>query len=277
MCNLIKRILFFFGIGTFAVLAQGGPRVTVVRDSTARPAVNPAVYQRTEYIWKKYITATVFWIGEKPTQNNPTPNNKSSWDQEWMKNYGGYDDPDPNMRNGYVPRAFTPKLNPFYIALPYNDVLNYRTHKPEAARVIPWFKRQTVKPGKTVCRGRWIQLYANGKYCFAQWEDCGPFVTDDWEYVFGDKRPKNDKNSGAGIDLSPAVRDYLGLDNTDQVHWRFAEFSQVTPGPWTLYGTNNPFVNQGVNPDQQARMEYMERLRQQRDRAFLQKDLLRDH
>lgn len=273
MCDLIKRILFFFCLGIFSASAEAGPRVTVVRDQAVRPAGDPAVYQRTQYIWKKNITSTVFWIGEKPTQNNPTPNNKSSWDQEWMKNYGGYDNPDPAMRNGYLPRGFTPKLNPFYVALPYNDVINHRAHKPEAERVIPWFQRKFVKPGTTVCRGRWIQIYANGKYCFAQWEDCGPFVTDDWEYVFGNKRPKNNKNKAAGIDLSPAVRDYLGLSNSDQVHWRFAELSQVTSGPWTLYGDNNPFVNQAVNPDHQARMEYMERLRQQRDRAFLNKDV----
>ncbi|MDB6077174.1 MAG: hypothetical protein JWO82_921, partial [Akkermansiaceae bacterium] len=29
------------------------------------------------YPWRQNITATVFWIGEAPSQNNPTPNYKS--------------------------------------------------------------------------------------------------------------------------------------------------------------------------------------------------------
>ena len=35
--------------------------------------------------WKSQIVTTVFWIGEKPTENNPVPNRASSWDKEWSK------------------------------------------------------------------------------------------------------------------------------------------------------------------------------------------------
>src|SRR5215217_4480635 len=48
------------------------------------------------YPWKSNIVTTVFWIGEKPSGNNPVPNRMSSWDKEWTKNYGGMDDPDPS-------------------------------------------------------------------------------------------------------------------------------------------------------------------------------------
>src|ERR687887_400738 len=41
------------------------------------------------YPWKSNIVTTVFWIGEKPSGNNPVPNRVSSWDKEWTKNYGG--------------------------------------------------------------------------------------------------------------------------------------------------------------------------------------------
>jgi hypothetical protein len=34
---------------------------------------------------------------------------------------------------------------------------------------------------------------------------------DYWQYVFGNERPKPTLNKGAGLDVSPAVRDYLGL------------------------------------------------------------------
>src|ERR1051326_474997 len=41
------------------------------------------------YPWKRSIVTTVFWIGEKPSENNPVPNKSSSWDKEWAKSYGG--------------------------------------------------------------------------------------------------------------------------------------------------------------------------------------------
>jgi len=71
--------------------------------------------------WKSQIVTTLFWIGEKPAGNNPIPNRTSSWDKEWTKNYGGFDDPDTAHRSNYIPAKFTPRLNPFYCALPYND------------------------------------------------------------------------------------------------------------------------------------------------------------
>ena len=243
--------------------AQTGPKVTIV---PAPP--NPFQYEKTKYHWKKFITATVFWIGEKPTQNNPTPNNKSSWDQNWQQNYGGYDNPDPASRRGYVPKGFTPRLNPFYVALPYNDCINHKAHKPEAARAIPWFKHYRPRPGQTVCKGRWVQIVSNKRVCYAQWEDCGPFTTDDWEYVFGNKKPKNTKNQNAGIDISPAVRDFLQVGNKVQCHWRFIEFSQIPRGPWSKYGTNNPFVNYKANPDLIAKERFLEYLRKKKLRAY---------
>src|SRR5436309_15175558 len=44
--------------------------------------------------WKSQIVTTVFWIGEKPSGNNPVPNRVSSWEKDWTKNYGGMDDRD---------------------------------------------------------------------------------------------------------------------------------------------------------------------------------------
>ena len=197
------------------------------------------------YPWHFDITATYFYIGEEATRRNPVPNTASSWDSAWNDNYGGYDDPDPSRRDPvtYAPKSFIPRLNPFYVALPYNDIQRGGP-KPEAARVIPWYRRDKEGKYESVCRGTWVQIYYNGRYCFAQWEDCGPFVTDDWEYVFNGKRPKNRQNNAAGIDISPAVRDYLGIKGgTAVVHWRFVEFWLVPGGPWARYGKDNPFVN----------------------------------
>lgn len=258
----------------FAQTASSSANLPRVVIPTTRQPVQPVPRPTTQpnrlYPWRQNITATIFWVGEQPTQNNPTPNCKSSWDTKWMENFGGYDNPDPKARiachttSDFRPKTFAPKLNPFYIALPYNDVAGWSRHKPEASKVIPWFQRMNPKPGKTVLKGRWIQIYHDGRSCYAQWEDCGPWVTDDWAYVFGGSRPKNRSNKSAGIDVSPAVRDYLGLQSGEKCHWRFVEDSQVPHGPWKRYGTATP----SDGPDLEAKRRYLEYLRQLRDEQY---------
>ena len=283
------------------------PRVVV---PTSSRASTPSAVSRTPtqgvYPWRTHITATIFWVGEQPTQNNPTPNCKSSWDTRWAENFGGYDSPDPDkriachVRGEFRPKGFTPQLNPFYIALPYNDVMRGGRHKPEASRVVPWFNRFNPSPGRTVLKGRWVQIHYNGRSCFAQWEDCGPWVTDDWEYVFGDKRPKTNRNNSAGIDLSPAVRDYLGMRSHQKVHWRFVEDHLVPHGPWMRYGPqpspgsaaarrleaaasavttarpqapSGPMRRPGPDADIETQRRYLEYLRKMRDESFEKKPL----
>jgi len=50
--------------------------------------------------WRGNVVATVFWVGEQPTENNPTPNHMSAWDMNWEANFGGYDD--PQRRDGLL-------------------------------------------------------------------------------------------------------------------------------------------------------------------------------
>lgn len=195
------------------------------------------------YPWKRGIVTTVFWVGERPTANNPVPNYKSSWDARWAQNYGGLDSPDPSQRRNYIPARFIPRQNPFYVALPYNDVTRGTT-KPDARKAIPWFKQAFERPGKSVLKGRWVAIKRGGKICYAQWEDCGPFRTDHWQYVFGNQRPLPNLNQGAGLDVSPAVRDYLQMGGKDVCDWKFVEARDVPSGPWTKYGDNNTFVLQ---------------------------------
>src|SRR6059058_5066563 len=92
--------------------------------TSSRPAVQ-------RYAWKTNIVTTVFWVGEQAGGNNPVPNFRSSWDANWTSNYGGFDNPDPSARRSYLPIAFIPRQNPFYCALPYNDV-THGQFKPEA-------------------------------------------------------------------------------------------------------------------------------------------------
>jgi hypothetical protein len=253
------------------------PRVVIPTPGAYQPAARSrssptkTATPRSLYPWKVGITATVFWIGERPTANNPTPNDVSSWDMNWKQNFGGYDDPNPAARiadrrnSDFRPKAFIPKLNPFYVALPYNDRVSHKRHKSEAARVIPWFKSVNPKPGQTVLRGRWVQIHRNGVDCYAQWEDCGPWITNDWPYVFGNSRPKNRNNGGAGIDISPAVRDYLGIKSGQQLHWRFVEANQVPFGPWKRYGQAK------ADTQLDAQRRYLDYLRRLRDEKYQQK------
>jgi hypothetical protein len=191
--------------------------------------------------WKANITTTVFWVGEQATLNNPVANDKSAWDGGWLSSYGGYDNPNPGARVNFAPLSFLPRQNPFYVALPYNDVDNHHT-KPEAAQVIPWFKGTFVRDGQSVCKGRWVAIRHNNRVCYAQWEDVGPFTTDHWQYVFGNERPRPNRNQDAGLDVSPAVRDYLGLAGLDQCDWKFVDLRSVPAGPWAKYADNNTFV-----------------------------------
>ena len=194
------------------------------------------------YPWRMGIVTTIFWVGEGSTPRNPTPNRASSWDPNWMGNYGGVDQPDTSRRRGFIPASFVPGQNPFYCALPYNDV-THGTTKSEASFVIPWFRHAFERPGHSVCQGRWIAIRKGSRIAYAQWEDCGPFRTDHWQYVFGKDRPKPNLNGGAGLDVSPAVRDYLAINSTrDVCDWKFVEFGEVPFGPWSRYGENNTFV-----------------------------------
>ncbi|MDG2124038.1 MAG: hypothetical protein P8J87_10095 [Verrucomicrobiales bacterium] len=258
------------------VLASGGGAGRVMGEEyqgAPMPRVYAPVRSRSvygAYPWHERIATTIFWIGESPTANNPTPNNKSSWDPKWETNFGGFDDPNPANRTwDFCPKGFQPGQNPFYIALPYNDVLNSWTTKPETRRVIPWFKQKYVRSGRSVCKGQWLAIRFGKKVCYAQWEDCGPFNTEDHGYVFGRRRPKNRSNGGAGLDVSPAVRDYMKIRSGAACDWRFVSVGEVPDGPWRRYGANNDFV---LAKKRQAagQLERMEELRQQRERWLKQ-------
>ncbi len=209
-----------------------------------RHLAGPAPEKGERFPWKKDIVTTVFWIGEEPSGNNPVPNRSSSWDKNWTGNYGGFDDPRPSHRSNYLPAKFTPQQNPFYCALPYNDK-STNGHRSEAPQVVPWFKDAYQGPAVSVCKDRWIAIHKGNRTVYAQWEDAGPFRTDHWQYVFGNERPKPNLNKGAGLDVSPAVRDYLGMQDTDVTDWKFVEFSEVPTGPWSQHGDNNTFVQNG--------------------------------
>ncbi len=217
-------------------LLEASPTIIMAPAQPPFAPVRPAVESSFDrYPWKLGITTTVFWVGEPASPNNPVSNEQSAWDPAWFFNYGGYDTPDSISRSNFVPMNFLPRQNPFYVALPYNDVEEHRT-KVEAPLVVPWFTDTFVRDGESVCKGRWLAVRHGNRVCYAQWEDVGPFTTDDWPYVFGTERPRPNRNQDAGLDVSPAVRDYLRLNDLDICDWKFVEPRAVPPGPWSVYG-----------------------------------------
>jgi hypothetical protein len=186
--------------------------------------VSGYVDEKNQYPLHKDITVTTFWVGEKGTdENGYIPNDQSAWDTNWIDHYGGIDD--PYNRNGSYPKNFIPKENPFYFALPYNDFDENG--------------RKSSQKDELSCKNRWIRIIKGNKVAYAQWEDVGPFGEDDVNYVFGNSEPQNKINNNAGLDVSPAVRDYLGLEDIDIVEWQFVDFKDVPNGPWNVIITTS--------------------------------------
>jgi len=105
------------------------------------------------------------------------------------------------------PAGFTPKENPFYVALPYGEFEEDNSLK-HAARSVPWY-RPGVSP---LLKNRWVEIRRGEQSCFAQWEDVGPCNEDDFDYVFGEAAtPLNSFDAKAGLDVSPAVWHHLGM------------------------------------------------------------------
>lgn len=175
------------------------------------------------------IITTYFWIGEPgDSDNGYIANATSAWDEHWQQHYGGVDN--PTSRRDYQPTAFTPKENPFYAALPYSDVTDSGQRKASATSC-PEYRLLKNKP-YSWCKNSWIAIRHGGKIAYAQWEDVGPFQTNDTAYVFGNTKPRNHVDAKAGLDVSPAVRDYLDLDDVSTCDWAFVHDSNVPTGPW---------------------------------------------
>ncbi len=200
---------------------KGGKDVVVVGEACGK-----------KYPIHENITSSVFWVGEASgAENDFIPNDVSAWDNAWQEHFGGVDDPE--KRNGYSPSGFVPKENPFYIALPYNEFDANGKRKNEAERVIYWScEKENWEGNESMLKNRWVKIWNRHGVAYAQWEDAGPFVYDDYGYVFGHSRPRNKKNEGAGIDVSPAVRDYLKLAGLDKVSWQFVSEEEIPNGPW---------------------------------------------
>ena len=167
----------------------------------------------------KVTMTTLFWVGEPSNEENDfIPNDQSYWDKDWQENYGGVDDPE--RRNRHWPAGFTPKQNPFYVALPYGEFTEQGDALKHNARHVPWY-RSGLDP---LLKNRWVEIRRNDRSCFAQWQDVGPCGEDDFDFVFGGaSTPRNTFDAKAGLDVSPAVWHHLGMHDNGLSAWRFVE------------------------------------------------------
>jgi hypothetical protein len=89
-----------------------------------------SVGPRNVYPWKVGIPISLFWIGKDEKTG-------SAWDANWLKENGGVDS--PTDRNGFASAGHPSRVNPFYVALPFNDL----AHADEAEK---WVPRGWAKP-----------------------------------------------------------------------------------------------------------------------------------
>jgi hypothetical protein len=178
----------------------------------------------------KSTMTTLFWVGEPSNAENAfISNDVSYWDKDWQLHYGGVDD--PHNRNGFWPADFKPKENPFYVALPYGEFeLTSGYNLRRDAQNIPWYRRGLAP----LLKNHWVAISFGERTCYAQWQDVGPSEVDDFDYVFGAARsPRNTFDLKAGLDVSPAVLHYLGMEDSEVTAWRLMDAADVPQGPWT--------------------------------------------
>ena len=216
------------GAGTTATLSLALVRNPPAPVNTHFPFTDFPSKTRT-YPWKRRIVTTVFWIGEGATPISSMTNKSSAWDINWVHDNGGADD--QYDMSGYGSGSHASLVNPFYVALPFNDL----AYPEKTQRWLPdgWYRPpHHGEKQMSSCQGRWVEIKnAAGRLCFAQWEDVGPLVTDDAEYVFGSAPP----SAPRGLDVSPAVAKFLGFDSTAYCSWRFVDDDDVPPGLWLRY------------------------------------------
>ncbi|MCJ1707203.1 hypothetical protein [Microbacterium sp. VKM Ac-2923] len=214
----------------------------------------------TGYPWHTDIVATTFWVGEVFDPDAPDGSQRiSTYDSAWLESYGGCDGVDTGggcrteartADHDFFPTAMTPRQNPFYLDLPFDDV-NDREGFATRGGVVPWADDPALAgavddPAVSLMKNRWVVLHRDGRLCYGQIQDAGPGEYRDAAYVFGedDRRPANTRYNGAGLDVSPALNGCLAfteLDgDDDRVDWAFVDDDDVPPGPWTRIVTDSP-------------------------------------
>ena len=245
--------------GGTAVVARPEPGPTAPPQPTASAL---ATQSGPAYPWHTGIVATTFWVGEifDPSASDGSQV-LSTYDAAWQAHYGGCDgvvvgrdcQTEPRTAaNGYFPTRMTPRQNPFYLDLPYDDI-NDATAFASRGTVVPWantpgYAGRIADPSFSLMKNRWVRLRRGAQVCYGQIEDAGPGQYHDSDYVFGtaDRRPANQDFNNAGLDVSPALNGCLGFaelnGEDDLLDWQFVDAADVPAGPWSTLITKQGVV-----------------------------------
>ena len=193
--------------------------------------------------------ATLFWIGAVFDDTIEGQSISSAWNPTWAHDYGGCDGLGPIGRGchadprtagaGWFPTAVTPKQNPFYVGLPFDDVSDPTAFAARGR--LPWagepeYAQLLGDRAVSLLKNRWVAVTGPARTCYAQVGDSGPGQVADLAYVLHGARHQDPY----GINLSPAVFSCAGLDfsaGSGGVDWRFAD--DVPEGPWTRVVTRD--------------------------------------
>ena len=172
----------------------------------AEPEPSPAAHVSSGYPWHTDIVATTFWVGEV-FDANASDGSQVDLDlrqqvvgtlRRLRRRRRGRRVPYRRARsadNGYFPRQMTPRENPFYLDLPFDDI-NNSTAFAQRGSVVPWAHEPGLSSragdrSVSFMKNRWVKLKRGDRICYGQIQDAGPGVYDDAAYVFGsdDRRP----------------------------------------------------------------------------------------
>lgn len=200
--------------------------------------------------WRE-CNATYFWVNEPPSEDNKHIGSAdTAYVKNWYIEYGGPEDPTEKREasNDYKPKAFDPKENHFFVAIPYIDLENGT--KKEEAEAFPWFKK--LKKEDSIIKNVWVEIEYGNKTCYAQVVDVGPIGVDRFRFVLTGKDEVEWEIPG--INLSLAVRDFLDYESGKKLKWRFcvskeelekkdfdrvAEGKGIPDGPWKIKITDS--------------------------------------
>lgn len=249
---------------------------TPVPASTAKPATPIVAISARTYPVHTNITSSTFWVGELYNESLEDGSQVcSTYDGNWAYHWSGINKGKVSANaagcagsiiggcdgivsgdkcltekrtavNNFFPTSVpTPKENPFYVALPYDDINDSIGFKERCA-VIPWandkgYAGHCTDENFSYMKNRWVKITGpKGAVCYGQIGDSGPShdnLYHDKNYVFGtnNAQPVQGQWNNAGIDVSPALVGCLGYPEVEgqaKVSWSFVDDTAVPSGPW---------------------------------------------
>jgi hypothetical protein len=243
-------------LGAALVVAVGGALVGPPGHAVPPPPLHaasrfPGVTAQREYPEHAGVRAALVRIGAVTAEGEGGQSLRSGWDGAWASHYGGCDGvgtvgarcrSDLGQRHApdWFPTAMTPRENPYYVGLPYNDLGAEADRGALAWGADPGYAGRTGDRRFSFLKNRWVAVAVRNDFCYAQVEDTGPGVSDP-AYVAGSAPPSR----APSITLSPAIVGCLGLtgDRPLTVSWRFVD--APPDGPWTRVVTTRQVDSSG--------------------------------